>query len=84
MIAHYIYRLSVTLSSLLELSRRAFNHGYEFAPSFGVDYVTTRAQRTAKRPVVALDIYEDGSGFEVAFLGKVFMLGAEAKSTVPH
>lgn len=65
---------------LLRLFKWAFKRGYEVVPCLGVDQIDTRAQRTRKG-AVEVGIYGDGSGFEVAFLGRVFMLGIEAQGS---
>lgn len=64
---------------IVRLVKWAFKRGYEVVTCTGVDYIETRAQRTRKG-AVEVDIYGDGSGFEVAFLGRVFMLGVEPKA----
>lgn len=67
-----------TTSPLMGLLQRAMSRGYAVVPCLSRDYVTTRAERTKKgRPEV--ELYEDGSGLEVAFIGYVFMLGVESK-----
>lgn len=65
---------------LMGLIQRTMNRGYAVVPHLSRDYVTTRAERT-KKGRLEVELYEDGSGLEVAFIGYVFMLGVESKGS---
>lgn len=56
--------------------------GYAVIPVAGVDYVGGRRERTARGGPAEVEIYADGSGFEIAWRGRVFMLGVELKHPV--
>lgn len=66
-------------AGLMGLMKRALRRDHQAVPFIARDHVETRAQRTRKGKPEG-EFYEDGSGFEVAFLGYVFMLGVERRS----
>lgn len=63
-------------ATLLGLIKRAMQRGYSVRACIARDYVTTRAKRL-KEGGIEGELYEDGSGFEIAFRGYVFILGVE-------
>lgn len=71
--------LSIYLSALVARLRavvRLLRHPSKLFFHYSHDCVHTRAERT-KRGIVEVCGYEDGSGFEVAMFGSVFIFGAE-------
>lgn len=64
--------------ALAGLLGRALKRGHAVVVSLSRDYVETRAGRTSKGRV-EVEVYEDGSGLEVAAFGYVLVLGAERK-----
>lgn len=64
--------------ALLSILKRALSRGRAVVPCFTLDPISTRAER-AQRGAVEVELYGDGSGLEVACMGRVFILGVEAK-----
>lgn len=65
--------------ALLGIIRKAFTADYQLVYFRNLDPVDTRADRT-RRGRVEVEIYDDGSGLEVAALGWLLVFGVEAKS----
>lgn len=66
-------------SVLVGLLGRALSRGYAVIPVYAPDYVGGRRERTAQGGPAEVEIYADGSGFEIAWRGRMFMLGVERK-----
>lgn len=64
--------------ALLSVLKGALSRGRAVVPCFTADPVSTRAERT-QRGALEVELYGDGSGLEVAFMGRLFVLGVEAK-----
>ncbi|MHB1214091.1 MAG: hypothetical protein ACYCY9_03800 [Thiobacillus sp.] len=63
---------------LLGLLWHALHQGYSVACFTGPDIIAGRRERT-RRGAVEVELYEDGSGLEAAFLGRWLVFGVEAK-----
>lgn len=59
------------------LLRSALSRDYAIIPVAGMDDVGGRRERSARGGPAEVEIYADGSGFEIAWRGRVFMLGVE-------
>lgn len=64
--------------ALLGLIKQALGASSRLVYFRCLDHVATRAERTRKGRV-EVEVYEDGSGVEVAAFGRVLVLGVEAK-----
>lgn len=64
--------------ALLGLLKQALGAGHQLVYFRGLDNVQTRAART-RRGRFEVEVYEDGSGIEVAAFGRVMVLGVERK-----
>lgn len=65
--------------ALLGLIKLALSRHYKPAASIFHDPIATRSMRT-RRGALEAELYEDGSGLEVAFLGRILVLGVEARA----
>lgn len=64
--------------ALIGLLRLTFRRHYSVVCFAGPDIIATRSART-RTGAVEVELYADGSGLEVAFLGCWLVFGVEAK-----
>jgi hypothetical protein len=67
-----------TAGALLDILKRAFSRGFNVVAYMHHDPIATRHARTTAGAIEG-ELYADGSGLEVAILGRVLVLGAEAR-----
>ena len=64
--------------TLLRVLRLTFHRRYSVVFGYNRDSIATRSART-RNGAFEVDLYADGSGLEVAFLGWWLLFGVEAK-----
>lgn len=70
-------------AALRGLLGRFLSPRYRNGFAFGPDYIASRAARTRGAAVVEVELYEDGSGVEVAAFGWWLLVGVELKRPAP-
>lgn len=63
--------------ALFGLTLKALKRGFAVVPSLSPeDYIQERQERT-QAGAIEIEVYADGSGLEVAYRGKLYILGVE-------
>lgn len=67
-----------TAGALLDMLQRVFSRGFKVVAYMHHDHIASRHARTTAGAIEG-ELYADGSGLEVAILGRVLVLGAETR-----